>query len=43
MSARFLPAGDSAIAVEFGREIDLNINTKVAAMRPVLDASSDEG
>ena len=43
MSARFLPAGDSAIAVEFGREIDLNINNQVAAMRTVIEAAIDEG
>lgn len=43
MSARFLPAGDSAIAVEFGREIDLNINNLVAAMRTVIEAAIDEG
>ena len=41
MSARFLPAGDSAIAVEFGREIDLNINNQVAAMRTVIEAAID--
>lgn len=43
MSARFLPAGDSAITVEFGREIDLNINNQVAAMRTVIEAAIDEG
>ena len=43
MSARFLPAGDSAIAVEFGREIDLTINNQVAAMRTVIEAAIDEG
>lgn len=43
MSAHFLPAGDSAIAVEFGREIDLNINNQVAAMRTVIEAAIDEG
>ena len=43
MSARFLPVGDSAIAVEFGREIDLNINNQVAAMRTVIEAAIDEG
>ena len=43
MSARFLPAGDSAIAVEFGREIDLNINNQVAAMRTVIEDAIDEG
>ena len=43
MSARFLPAGDSAIAVELGREIDLNINNQVAAMRTVIEAAIDEG
>lgn len=43
MSARFLPAGDSAIVVEFGREIDLNINNQVAAMRTVIEAAIDEG
>ena len=43
MSARFLPAGDSAIAVEFGREIDLNINNQVAAMRTVIEAAIEEG
>lgn len=43
MSARFLPAGDSAIAVEFGREIDLNINNQVVAMRTVIEAAIDEG
>lgn len=43
MSARFLPAGDSAIAVEFGREIDFNINNQVAAMRTVIEAAIDEG
>lgn len=40
---RFLPLGDSGIAVEFGNTIDLSINSKVLALEKSIAAELQQG
>jgi KipI family sensor histidine kinase inhibitor len=40
---RLLPAGDSALVVEYGREIDDRINAQVRLMQRALDAGAHPG
>jgi len=42
-SARYIPFGDSALIVEFGDAIDLNVNSKVVALNEALLSASIKG
>lgn len=43
INVRILTLGDSAVAVEFGQAIDLDINKHVTALRNVLNAQMESG
>lgn len=42
-NARYRPAGDRGLLVEYGEGIDAAVNTKVRAMAAILDADTPEG
>jgi len=43
MSARFLPAGDTAIVVEFGDRIDRSVNDRVLRLSAQVRAANLPG
>ena len=40
---RFLVLGDSAVSVEFGQEINIEINRKVMALQSCVERAASEG